>query len=70
VEPPIVNGQPTVALVRPPGRSFARALSGHPERATIDPARAAATCCAWAGPWWSAAWPKVDGGATCLSLLV
>jgi dimethylargininase len=29
------------ALVRPPGRSFARALSGHPERDRIDPARAA-----------------------------
>jgi dimethylargininase len=42
VEPSLVNGQPKVALVRPPGRSFARALSGHPERATIDPARAAA----------------------------
>ena len=42
MEPSLVNGQPKVALVRPPGRSFARALSGHPERATIDPARAAA----------------------------
>jgi dimethylargininase len=42
VEPSLVNGQPTVALVRPPGRSFARALSAHPARATIDPARAAA----------------------------
>jgi dimethylargininase len=30
----------TVAIVRPPGRSFARALSNHPDRATIDPARA------------------------------
>jgi dimethylargininase len=35
-------GPPTVALVRPPGRSFARALSGHPQRTTIDPARALA----------------------------
>jgi dimethylargininase len=41
VEPSLVNGQPKVALVRPPGRSFVQALSGHPERATIDPARAA-----------------------------
>jgi dimethylargininase len=30
------------ALVRAPASSFARALSGHPERATIDPARARA----------------------------
>ena len=29
------------AIVRPPGASFARALSEHPDRATIDPARAA-----------------------------
>jgi dimethylargininase len=35
-------GPRTVALVRPPGRSFARALSGHPQRTTIDPARALA----------------------------
>jgi dimethylargininase len=33
---------PEVALVRPPGRSFSRALSAHPDRATIDPARALA----------------------------
>ena len=37
-----VGDTPEFALVRPPGRSFARALSGHPARATIDPARAAA----------------------------
>jgi dimethylargininase len=42
VEPSLVNGQPKVALVRPPGRSLALALSGNPERASIDPARAAA----------------------------
>jgi len=30
------------AIVRPPGASFTRALSEHPDRATIDPVRAAA----------------------------
>jgi dimethylargininase len=38
----VPGNRPTVALVRPPGRSFGRALSGHPLRAAIDPARAAA----------------------------
>jgi dimethylargininase len=40
--PPVARNPPRAAIVRPPGRSFARALSGHPERATIDPERAAA----------------------------
>jgi dimethylargininase len=31
-----------VAIVRPPGDAFARAVSSHPDRATIDPARARA----------------------------
>ncbi len=39
---------PTLAIVRPPGSSFARALSGHPARATIDPARARAQHAAYA----------------------
>lgn len=34
--------RPRRALVRPPGDSFARALSEHPERDTIDPERARA----------------------------
>ncbi|HYT24874.1 MAG TPA: arginine deiminase family protein [Actinomycetota bacterium] len=33
---------PRAALVRPPGASFGRALSEHPDRDTIDPDRAAA----------------------------
>jgi len=37
---PVPGIAPRAAIVRPPGRSFARALSGHPARATIDPARA------------------------------
>ena len=45
---PVSRDPPTAALVRPPGRSFARALSGHPERATIDPERAAAQHAAYA----------------------
>jgi dimethylargininase len=40
--PPVARDPPTAAIVRPPGRSFARALSAHPGRATIDPERAAA----------------------------
>jgi dimethylargininase len=39
---PVPRIPPTAAIVRPPGRSFARALSSHPARATIDPERAAA----------------------------
>jgi len=39
---PVPRNPPTAAIVRPPGRSFARALSGHPMRATIDPERAVA----------------------------
>jgi dimethylargininase len=31
---------PRAAIVRPPGDAFARALSNHPDRATIDPVRA------------------------------
>lgn len=37
---PVPGIAPRAAIVRPPGRSFARALSGHPARTTIDPARA------------------------------
>lgn len=39
----MTSGEPMrrVAIVRPPGASFARALSEHPDRATIDQARAA-----------------------------
>jgi len=39
----VTSGEPMrrVAVVRPPGASFARALSEHPDRATIDLARAA-----------------------------
>jgi dimethylargininase len=39
---PVPRNPPTAAIVRPPGRSFARALSAHPGRSTIDPERAAA----------------------------
>jgi dimethylargininase len=45
---PVPRNPPTAAIVRPPGRSFARALSGHPARSTIDPARAAAQHAAYA----------------------
>jgi dimethylargininase len=38
---PVPRNPPTAAIVRPPGRSFTRALSGHPAKATIDPERAA-----------------------------
>jgi len=37
-----VVGRRTVAIVRPPGDSFVRAESGHPERDRIDPERARA----------------------------
>jgi dimethylargininase len=39
---PVPRNPPTAAIVRPPGRSFTQALSGHPGRSTIDPQRAAA----------------------------
>jgi len=40
----VTSGEPVrrAAIVRPPGASFTRALSEHPDRATIDPVRAAA----------------------------
>jgi dimethylargininase len=39
---PVPGDPPRAAIVRPPGRSFTRALSQHPMRASIDPERAAA----------------------------
>jgi dimethylargininase len=39
---PVPVDPPGAAIVRPPGRSLTRALSGHPARASIDPARALA----------------------------